>query len=130
MCSAQEGIFPFQKTIIDFVGSVLVVGGLVGLTIVVLLSRHSGLVDWKNTPVRDDANGMRPAVGDAEKGQIRIPRRVFTRQLTGTSKLSSKTLISRGLELNVLRPKRVGGSHTSQYGRSDVNSIAESEMTV
>jgi hypothetical protein len=132
ICSTQAGIFPFRNGIMDFVGSVLAVGGLVGLTIAVLLSRHSNLVDLKTTSIRGDADGVGPAVGDdAEKRRMRIPGRVFTRQQTGTSKLSSKTLISRGLELSGLRPKPVSPSQTSHYGRSDVDSIAESaDMTV
>jgi len=132
MCSAQAGIFPFRNSITDFVGAVLVVGSLVGLTIAVLLSRHSNLVDWKTTPVRDhDADSKGPAVGDnTEKRQTQFPSRVFTRQLTGASKFSGKTLISRGLELSGLRHKPMGLSQTPQYGHSDVDSIPESSMTV
>ena len=46
-CAAHRQVFPFRNNITDLVGSVLIVGGLVGLTIAVLLSRYSNLVNWK-----------------------------------------------------------------------------------
>ncbi|KAK3353375.1 hypothetical protein B0T25DRAFT_568576 [Lasiosphaeria hispida] len=102
MCSAQVGIFPFRNNIGDFFGSVLIVGGLVGLTIAVLMSRHSNLVGWKIMSVSDSAahlgysrNADEPAAerDDAENELMSIPARIFTRQWTGASRVSSKTLV-------------------------------------
>lgn len=116
MCSTQEGIFPFRKNIIDFFGSLLVVGSLVGATIAVLLSRHSSLVDLKATSVPDVAAhlGSPQTLKDKEPDSRRedeneqsmpFPARIFTRQMTAASRISGKTLISRGLEISGLRDK-------------------------
>ncbi|KAK0730155.1 hypothetical protein B0H67DRAFT_560966 [Lasiosphaeris hirsuta] len=102
MCSAQVGIFPFRNNIGDFFGSVLIVGGLVGLTIAVLMSRHSNLVGWKIMSASDSAahlgysrNADEQAAGgeDAENELMSFPARVFTRQGTVTSRVSGKTLV-------------------------------------
>ena len=93
MCSAQAGIFPFRNNIGDFLGAVVVVGCLVGLTIAILLSRHSNLVEWRaisgsghnnltdGVPERE----MKEEEDEGEKKAGLFSSRRFARQRTGGS---------------------------------------------
>jgi len=140
MCSAQTGIFPFQNNIWDFFASVLVIGGLVGLTIVVL--RHSNLIEWKipSTITSPDNLAEKPEPVETHNGAAKrkspsFPPRVFTRQWTEGSKFSGKTLVSRGLELSGLRASvatdRLPSNTIRRSGRrNDTVSMAESQMSV
>ncbi|KAK3380658.1 hypothetical protein B0T24DRAFT_676328 [Lasiosphaeria ovina] len=127
MCSAQAGIFPFHNNIGDFFGAVLVIGGLVGVSIAVLLNRHSKLLEWKimsaphvvmhpsHSPDDEPVDN-----GGAEK-PMTFPARAFSRQPTVGSIFSGRTLVPR---LSGLRTRPTDLSHPPRAKRNDVNSMA------
>ncbi|KAK4212321.1 hypothetical protein QBC37DRAFT_388944 [Rhypophila decipiens] len=122
MCSAKDGIFPFQNNIWDFFASLLVVSSLVGLTIMILLVRQgSSLLDWsipvssRTNAVSSDDSPDDDNIGVARGLQGRRKRTMsfvasaaetFTRnpgrgvENSGLSRKS--TLVSRGWELGGL----------------------------
>jgi len=90
MYSAQVGIFPFQNNIGDFFGAVVAVGGLVALTIAILLSRHSSLVQWKTIsgPGSDRFCDTQKPAGESEEAEKRpgsFPAGLFARRRTAES---------------------------------------------
>ncbi|KAM7186689.1 hypothetical protein V8F33_011676 [Rhypophila sp. PSN 637] len=122
MCSAKDGIFPFQNNIWDFFASLLVVSSLVGLTIMILLVRQgSSLLDWSilvssrtngvssdNSP-DDDINGGASGLQGRRRRTMSFvdsAAETFTRnpgrgvESSGLSRKS--TLVSKGWELGGL----------------------------